>query len=288
MSYLIYNDYKKSIQNINLQQVIGSDLSILIDWQRSAQEQAVSHLVQKYDISIEFTDTKVYDFTKTYNAADRVYLESPTYVPSSTYQINSLTQYLNNVYISIATATGSFDPTKWTLLGAEYDLFFVAYPLPLFNINSQYLKGDQVFWKGFKYTAINDSPIISVLNIQYANYRNIPNLNYFPDGLDKSQWGTGIAFSVPAGTLPTNALFTKADNRSQQMVEYISDIVIYKIHKRISPQNIPIQRHENYKMALQWFMDCATGMVTPNLPLIQPNKGNRIRYGGNIQNINHY
>jgi hypothetical protein len=33
---------------------------------------------------------------------------------------------------------------------------------------------------------------------------------------------------------------------------------------------------------------CAEGNVTPNLPLISPKQGNRIRYGGGIRQINSY
>lgn len=296
MSYLIFNDYRARIQNLNLMQVIGGDMSIIDAWQRNAEEKAVSRLTQKYDTEQEFTNTVRWDYSKSYFAADRVYLDAPVYASATNYLLHDQTLYNGSVYIATAPTTETFDLTKWSLLGTQYELFYVTYPHDPFNINLYYPKGSVVYWKGFVYTSISDGSIAANLNIQYGQYRNVPQRNAFPgnssypDGSNGySQWGTGIAYSAPAGTLPTDTVYwTRGDNRSQEMIQTLSDIVLFLVHQRISPQNIPVNRVEAYRMAIQWLVDASTGIVTPKLPLRQPDSGFRIRYGGNIQNNNHY
>ena len=76
MAYLIPNDYKKLIQTDNLNQVIGNDTNVLIGVELAAQAEAISYLVQKYEVGQEFTDTYQYDPAKVYKAKDRVYLDA--------------------------------------------------------------------------------------------------------------------------------------------------------------------------------------------------------------------
>lgn len=290
MSYLYINDYKKSIQQINLMQVVGGDFSILMQWQLAAEEKAVSYLTQKYATEVEFTNTSVWDAFKIYGAGDRVYLDATPYIPDTTYTVKSLVLQNGRIYYALQTTTGNFDPAAWVSLGNQYDLFYGTYPYPVFNVNEFYKKGTMVFWNGYVYTAQSDSAYPNINNIQYGQYRYVPQNNYFPgDPQNYNQWGTGVAFSIPGGTLPTDGvLWTKGDNRGQQMVQTCADLVIFYIHQRISPQNIPVNRTENYRMAVQWLRDAGEGVVTPKLPKRQPNQGNRIRYGGNVQNVNHY
>lgn len=294
MSYLILSDYKKQIQSLNLIQVTGGDNSILVSWQLIAQEKVISYLRQKYDTASEFTDTNVWDITRVYNANDRVYLDGPAYNATSTYGLTDLTLQAGNVYeCSVAITVGeAFNIAHWDLLGPQYTMYFGALPQPLFNINQFYNPGDQVFWKNKTYTAAR--PSIQPDPIQYSTTANIPPINYFPDQLinnqPNQQWGAGIAYSIAAGTVLTDGTtWTAGDNRSQQMVQTCIDIVLYFVHQRISPNNIPELRHNNYLMAIDWLKDCAKGTdVTPNLPKLQPNQGARIRMGGQPKLNNHY
>ncbi|RAV52318.1 hypothetical protein DIU36_24600 [Mucilaginibacter rubeus] len=275
---------------MNLAQVTGSDDSILYEWQQTAQEKCISYLVQKYDTSSEFTDTMIWDISRIYNAGDRVYLDAPGFLQSTNYSAGDLATYNGNLYSANATTTGVFDPSKWILIGRQYDKYFGALPKPMFNINTFYNTDDQVYWKGKTYTAVSSSSYPD--RIQYSQQSSIPPINYFPDylvnGQPNSQWGTGSSFSIPAGTEISNALWTKGDNRSQQMVQTCIDIVLFYVHQRISPNNIPELRVFNYNMAIQWLKDAAVGNVTPNLPVKQPNQGHRIRFGGNTKLNNSY
>jgi hypothetical protein len=290
MSYIILSDYKKSIQTLNLQQITGGDSAILEEWQRAAQAKAVSYLTQKYDTAAEFTDTAEWSNSKVYAPGQRVYLDAPAYVATNNYLEGDLAVFQNNVYIANDATTGAFVPDKWDLKGPQYKMYYGSYPYPFFDINQFYNTGDIVFWKGKTYTAKTTS--FSADPIQYTNTTNLPPKNFFPDQLvnnqANSQWGVGTANTIPAGTAFTDPLWTDGDNRSAEMLNCCIDIVLYFVHKRISPMNIPTHIGNSYNMAIQWLMDCATGLVTPALAVKQPNQGHRIRIFGKPKLDNSY
>jgi hypothetical protein len=291
MSYLLYNDYKRQIQSENLQQIISADPTILSAAERAATAEAISYLRQKYDVSNEFDETMVWSYTKTYNAGDRVYLDADNYNTSSTYNAHDLVLYLGNVYICVSTTTGTFAPSHWSLLGAQYDMFSAALPHAEFDYNGVYVVGDFVFWKNNSYKALVQTPLLSHdTGIQYYQYQNIPLRNVAPDDPTEGSvyWGNRTVYVVTAGTLPTNAAWNKVDNRDQQMVLYLIDMTLYHVHSRIAPRNIPDLRVKRYDDAINWLKMCAKGEITPNLPLIKPMQGNRIRFGGQIRNVNSY
>lgn len=297
MPYLIQNDYKKLIQSDNLTQIIGSDLTILFSTQATAQAEAVSYLTQKYDTSKEFTNTLIWDITVAYKAAQRTYLDAPTYSATSTYAINSLTLQAGNVYkcATAITVPEVFTIAKWTLIGVQYSFYYVTLPKPEFNLYTFYIKGTQVFWKDKTYTCVISSvvPTHEAL-LMGGTYNNAPPINVFPDdptyGL--SYWGAGTAYILTAGVLPTDITkWTTGDNRNQQLVNYFIDITLYHLHSRVAPRNIPELRVKRYDDAIAWFKMAAgkgDNTVTADLPLLQPKQGGRIRWGGNIKTINQF
>lgn len=290
MAYLISYDYLRVIQSGNLQQLITQNPAVLSGIELSAQAEAISYLRQKYEVNTEFTDTKLWVKAAVYNAFDRVYIDADGYIAANSYVVNNLTSYNGKVYICTTNTTGTFNAAHWTLLGLQGDIFYAPYPHPLFDIYNLYKEGDQVFWNGHIYTARRDS-IASVDSIQYRIYKNIPLPNVFPDDVNSgaTYWQDNGAYSVPLNTNISNTTYwTKADNRDQQMVLFFIDIALYHLHSRIAPNNIPQLRIDRYDSAIEWLKMCAKGEVTPNLPKIQPKEGARIRYGGNIRNINTY
>lgn len=295
MAYIFGPDLLKSIQDINLQQIINSDQSILTNAVLAGEAEAKSYLRQKYDLEKEFKDTPLFNIQKIYFAGERYYLNASAYASGGTYNINQLTTYNNVVYICTSATdnpAGPFDPTKWTLLGQVFSLFFAKYPADEFDYSALYNVGDQVFWKNKIYTCKIQTAVLSHdTGLQYRTYKNLPTPNPAPDdpvnGL--TYWGVGVPYQVNAGTLPTDtSKYTKADNRDQQMVLYLVDVILYHIHSRITPRNIPDIRVKRYDDSIAWFRKCANGELTPALPLLKPNQGNRIRYGSNIKQINTY
>jgi phage gp36-like protein len=72
----------------------------------------------------------------------------------------------------------------------------------------------------------------------------------------------------------TTNVFNKTDsNRSAVIVLYLIDMVLYHLHSRINPNNIPALRDNRYKQALAWLKDVAAGKITPNLPRISDTEG---------------
>jgi hypothetical protein len=292
MPYLIQNDFLKQIQPGNLNAVIGSNYAIINSWLLEAQEKATSYLVQKYDVSQEFTNTNVWNGANTYQAANRVYLDAPLYSPTATYAIGAYCTYQPagqpvNFYIATAASAAiPFNPANWGAPIPQYTIFYAAFPYPVFNVYCNYNVGDIVFWKNNIYTAEQATTINNMTYVlQYGSYANIPLNNYFPDAPGNAQWTlTTTGYTVPANTAITNTTYwVQGDNRSQQMVAAICDMVLYRAYPRISPMNIPNHIGEKYKEAIMWLKGAAVGETTPNLIKLQPKKGNRIRYGGDIR-----
>lgn len=408
MGYLYPADYNKAIQDVSLQQIISGDKTLLTMGELFAQSLISSHLVQKYDVDQEFTNTQVYNPQATYSAGDRVYLDATAYSSASTYVEGQLSLQAGKVYqCTVAiVAPETFNPLHWTLLGNQYDLFYANYPASVFEIQGQYKKGDQVWYKNHVYTALIGTRYYDHETlIQFGNTNSIPFQNYFPDDPNNGSkaWHDEGAFVVPAGNLLTTTpsqtvtlfqaredlllvagvtagmvvgastysppaagqpgsligwsfgierrgygtmtegvdyefdqddnefrlletddefennevfivhfqpitdqpvpvattglsayqvimtYFAKGDNRNQQMVQYMLDIMIYRIYSRIAPKTIPEERRDNYQIALMWLRDCAKGdEITADIVKKQPPQGGRIRWGSNIKQQNSY
>ena len=165
-------------------------------------------------------------------------------------------------------------------------LYFAKLPAPLFDYTANYKKDDQVFWKDKVYTALH--PTNPIDPSQYGYYSELPLANSFPDA-NTGQWNGGTAYSIPAGTVTTDATkWTLGDNRSQQMVMFMIDITLYHLHARISPRNIPDLRVKRFDEAVHWLEAAGKGKITANLPLRQVHSGSRIRFGGNVKHVNNY
>jgi hypothetical protein len=311
MSYLIHTDYIRSIQDANLQQIITSNQSVLTQAERAAVEEAKSHLRQKYDVSNEFQDTNQWDITKTYYTTNRVYLSATDFSATTAYVNGNYVLYSGSVYRANTSHTGAWNPAHFTFINLQYAIYSAKFPYPLFDYTAIYRRGDQVYWKNKTYTCLIPTAVPSHdTNIQYVQIDQIPFLNVFPDDIVNGvqYWGVGVNYSVPANTQITDTAYWDAsDYRDAEMVQRIVDITLYHLHQRISPQNIPALRVIRYMgnapdrviketgdtvypvySALGWLQACARGFITPNLPVLQPAKGGRIRYGGNPKNINSY
>lgn len=294
MAYLILADFKKLIQSDNLSQIIGSDYTILDQVKAAAQTEIISYLIQKYDCSKEFTDTVAWVRATAYKGNARVYLDATAYSAGATYAANDLVLQAGNVYISIAgSAAHTFNASEWTLIGSQYSMFYVTIPYTEFNNNSVYAKGNQVWWNNKTYTCVLPTLIPSHAGqLQVGSYQNLPQQNVFPDDLANGvkYWGTGVAYSVAAATLPTDTTkWTAGDNRNMQLVNYCIDVALYTVHSRIAPRNIPELRVKRYDDVIKWLTNVAQGKtVTAALPLIQPLQGRRIRWGGDVRRSNNY
>jgi phage gp36-like protein len=87
--------------------------------------------------------------------------------------------------------------------------------------------------------------------------------------------------TITAGNLPNNTTFwTYGDDRDAQLRTFMIDIVLFRLHPRLSPRVIPDLRVDLYKQAVTWLKDAAKGLVSTTFPLDLDADGND--QGGNI------
>lgn len=276
MGYLIRQDYKGLIQSDNLAQIIGSDYALLTKAEAVAQAEVISYLTQKYNTAREFVDTELWAYGATYSPTSRIYLDATTYSATSTYALHSTALYGGNVYLctTAIVTPEAWNAAHWQLVGAQYAIYHIDLsedvpPATEWDYYTDYAAGD-VVWYGTKtYTAISAN----------TGYQPDENTGYWEDN---GQWSVD-SIDLPDG----NAVFIAEDDRNQQMVNYMIDVVLYHLHSRIAPRNIPDLRVKRYDDAISWLKQCAKGdHLTAALPQIQPRQGMRNRYGGSLPKQN--
>ena len=294
MGYLILKDYERAIQDVTLYQLINNNTPLISLIENESIAEIKSYLIQKYDLSKEFTDTAVYSHTSTsYTAKNRVYLNATAYSASSTYALGTLTLYSGNVYYcsTAIILAEAWNAAKWTLINAQYTIYYAKLPHEEFNYQTFYNVGDVVYYNGKSYTALQPTIDYSYADLlQYHKTYNVPLQNIFPNDptYGSQYWHDDGTYAIPAGKINDTTYFTLGDNRNQQMVGSLMDVVIWKLHKRINIQ-IPESRDNAWKLVMAWLKNASKGdEVTADLPTYQPKQGSRIRFGSSIKNTNSY
>ena len=128
-------------------------------------------------------------------------------------------------------------------LSAKYDVEDLFKDPKLYSINSTYILGDRIY--------IQDLTITT--SVEYKHY-------------------TCIASGATAGTLLTNTLFfEEIDSRDQKLMEVVMSISLFYIHKRLSPNQIPLFRilsydgngDEKIMSAIAWLKLIQKGSLSP-------------------------
>lgn len=317
MAYLYKTDYKTYIQGDYLRQLTQAD-----DNKRAIQENAslqviISKLTQKYDLNEEFKDLEVWDSTKTYGAGDRVYVDVSAdgfvqWVTATAYAVGDSVYYNGYGYVCItANSDVTFTPAKWTSVGAQYTIYYGAYPdtctlkgqpvistlaqpyAPVFNYKNVYKKDDVVFWKGNTYVCNSATALPTQQVLIQANRIN-PDLvyNVFPDdpvnNADGQYWTDETAYVIEAGTVLTDSAWVRGDNRNQLIKDAMVKITVFLLSPLIAPMNRPEQWLEDYRDVLRRLKSAALGEETLLLPLKQPQYNQHTYYGGNPKRINFY
>lgn len=305
--YLNNIDYNVVIQPGQIEyQLVQNNIQTLLRAELIAQEEVYSIMNQYYNLPLEFSNTGTWSYSATYSVAQRVVLDYATFSSAATYSLGecvivpNLNNYDNSDYnlvgeaymctdssIGATTSTPDMLPNSWADLGNQYGFYNVTYPAPLFNGLLYYQMGDVVYYSGLTWSAVISTPVGSqTWADQFVTIGAVPR-NVFPTDLANAQqtyWSTsGVTYSVPAGTLPTDTNYwSSGDNRSQLLLTHYIDVVLYYLHKNIQPTNIPELRKDGYKNALKYFEDLAFGRRNSPLVPIQPQQGMSIRFGGNV------
>jgi hypothetical protein len=311
-------DYFRLVQEDNLDQITEGNRSIKLDVEQSAQTEMTSYLAQRYITANVFTDTTQYltsvaykakalvEYTEPLHSASTAYTGSPYYVSATAYVVGNKVTYNGYIYTCILNSTGNLptnatywtigvrskrvsfkvgedsfiyecildstgylptNATYWALLTEDLSLYYATLPYPEYDNAATYSVGTVIWYNNVIYT--NTVACTGV----------IPTNTGF--------WSAGATYTIPAGTFPTDAtLWTKGDNRNQQIVMYLVDITLYHLHSRINPRQIPDLRKERYDGnnpqqnggAIAWLKRVAAGDLTADLPNIIPQSGLSISY----------
>lgn len=78
-----------------------------------------------------------------------------------------------------------------------------------------------------------------------------------------------------------------ADPKSALLKMYTADVLLYHLHTKAAPDNIPEKRTERYKAAISWAEKLADGFINANFPLKETKPNTTMRYGGH-EKQSHY
>lgn len=293
MGYLQTKDYLRVIQPNELNAITRNDISIRQLVEGSVQSEMYATLIQEFDLDIEFKDMQPFALATIYKGGDRVYLDAPAYNPSvgqQTFTTGTLIAYQSNVYhcITAVTSAEPFDTAKWTLIGKQFDVYYIQLPQPLFEQDKFYTKGDLIFYKDKTYIALQDSiPLDQQTQLQAESIESIRRGNAVPGvGVTGARmWGSATAYSS-TGIYPGSTPWVKGDNRNQMFVRMMLDMVVCELCKAVAPNNVPEARHNAYVKAVRDLKDIADGNINAQLPTLKPIQGQRIRYGGRPRETN--
>ena len=324
MSYLRLQDYIKTIQLENLNQITNFDPNIRLDAEQNTQEEITSYLTQKFDLVEEFTDIEVYNPSSYYNAGITLELNGSAWVSSQTYSVDEVVLYNNNIYQSIENSSGHTpgqfyniytdysvsgittdnsgntavtyttgttitQGNSWSLLGPQYKLYHTLLPYEYWDYDQFYNTGDKVYWRGKVYTClISGNGYIPDNKTRKKHLNPEFGMVNYNTTIGTLYWGTGETYKVnPFSLLDTNYI-KPGDFRSQQMIQKYVDITLYHIHRRIAPKNVPDVRAIAYDAAIEWLKGCAAGDITPNLRVKTYRSGGSFWLSSITKNNNNY
>lgn len=274
-------DYERAIQSDNLAQVVESNYTLLLDVEQAAQLTMIGHLKQRYITEQVFANTGTFNIATTYKGKNLIEYTEATFSDTTVYTTNQRVVYNGNIYKSIAgSAAHAFIPYEWTLICEDKLLFYIKLPYPEYDNSATYAIGDEVWYNNYKYTCMQ--PVSGILP------------------KNTSYWTQGSLYSV-TGFYPENTTYwTQGDNRNQEIIQYLIDIVLYNIHCRINPRNVPDLRKERFDGntaaqiggAIGWLKNVASGKVFVDIPPILPEQGTSMVWGNangyNLANTNMY
>lgn len=86
-----------------------------------------------------------------------------------------------------------------------------------------------------------------------------------------------------------DAVFAKTGTeRSPSIMQRLKDILIYRLHISISPDNIPALRKDLYSEAINWLEKVASGYINPKLPVKATEPTTPLRYGNSAEKQEQY
>ena len=290
----------------------------LIQAEQQAIEELSSYIRGRYLTQEVFAPTQVFDLTLNtyYFGKNLVIYNYPAFTSAITYSTGAYYSWEGIIYSANTTIVSGTTTNPDGLGGyvTEQDaLYYANLPCPEYSQNQSYNKGALVWFQDNIYQAVQTVQGITPATSQNLELRyGVPAaqmyLGYYTIDFDiqpntlptintnfwqlyngpVSSWFTGTTYYFNGQDPTTSPLYwTKGDNRNPQIVMYLIDTMLYHLHSRVNPNNIPALRAIRYDGnspaqlggSIGWLKNVQKGKVSLNLSEIQPTQGISIRFG---------
>lgn len=92
------------------------------------------------------------------------------------------------------------------------------------------------------------------------------------------------ADSYLRGRFDTAAIFAaNGSDRNPILMTYLIDMLLYHMHSRITPSNIPAIREKRYDSAIKWLEMVAADKLNPDLPVLPTKLSGSFSLGSNLK-----
>jgi hypothetical protein len=298
-------DYKQTIQDKDILQVVSDDLTLVTAVEQSAQEEMISYLLQRYDTDRIFASIGTFSLSITYSGTQLIEYSEPVYDQTVTYSVGSRISFDDNIYINLLTSS-QIDPTDtlvWQFLTEDKSLYYAKLPYNEWDEKKLYNTNDNVWFQNGTYTAsqtnVGNLPIQPYdafrivendrnISIGYQDLNVPPNYGFNSPFVSSPNqfWSFGSTYSFSGAYPEDTTRWTKGDNRNQMIKMYLMDITLYHLHSRINPRNVPDLRAIRYDGnnpaqnggAVAWLKRVAAGDINPQIPEIIPHQGSDFRW----------
>lgn len=146
----------------------------------------------------------------------------------------------------------------------------IIYTEEEYSDTASYTAGDRVSESGTIYSAIATPTVGPFILAEWTAI--------IADGLKF------YAIEETTGNFPEDdANWTQGDNRNKLLIRHLIDIVVYELHARINPRNVPVIRIDRHDQAIEWLDAVSKGKISTRLPLKVDEDGESvksIRWGG--------
>lgn len=240
--FILDKDYQRIIQSEIRDEV--ADASILRESEDAAIEQMISYLNARFDVSNLFPPTNQWNSRMFYQPGDYVDYYG-TFVRAM--------QPTNDD----ATINRDKAPT-----GA--------------NLSTDGNVGEDVYWSDYCFPNIRDYDNTEAVT---AGAYRVENDIFYKCVVDST--GNPPSTNLYDADALTG-FWIVDDPRNPLLVEICCKLALYKVHARISPDQIPELRVQEYDMAIEWLKETASGDAAPMLakPPKEEDDKSSVQYGG--------
>lgn len=183
----------------------------------------------------------------------------------------------------------------------KFDVSLIFFDVQLFTMSLVLAVGDVILLFAENYDSATNYVVGNLVNDSNSDkvYRCIQNTTNAHEPLSNASFWVEIGKQnqlytcklSSTGNYPNNATyFETKESRNALIVRQMVDLVLYELHSRINPRNIPEHRIQRRDDAIRYLRDVSDPRknIIPDLPLITfaENTGNDISFG-TTSNENH-